>query len=183
MNRIFCGMVTLVLLAGCSAEQMTAMKDRAGQFNPLRRQQQLDAQTQSDAPMQTVAGGMLAPAPEVETSVISPPANARTAAQYDTATDAQKTAALSGGGQTASKGQFLGTQTVSLGDPKEAGIWVKTSLVDSARPGTVKLKDGANVLVDLKPLDGPGAAQISLSALRLLGLGLTSLPEVEIYTR
>lgn len=182
MNKFLMSALAGVLLAGCTSEQFAGVKDRVGDFNPLRRGQELDAQIQNDAPMQTVAGGAIQPAPSVATSVISPPANARTAADYDTATPAQKAAAV-GSGQTASKGQYLGTQTVSLGDPQEAGIWVKTSLVSSTRPGTVKLKDGANVLVDLRPLDGSGSAQISLSALRLLGLGLTSLPEVEIYTR
>ncbi|NVO24877.1 hypothetical protein [Donghicola mangrovi] len=184
MNKVMMGALALGLLAGCSSEQMAGMKERVGQFNPMRRQAELDAQVQSTQPMQTVATGVIQNAPSVTTSVISPPAGtARTAAQYDTATPAQKAAALGGAGQTASKGAYLGTQTVSLGDPKEEGIWVKTSLVNSNRPGTIKLKDGANVLVDLKPLDGQGTAQISLSALRLLGLGITSLPVVEIYTR
>ncbi len=182
MNKVLIGALAGLMLAGCTSEQFANVKERAGAFNPLRRGQELDAQIQSNSPMQTVAGAAIQPAPSVATSVIFPPANARTAADFDTVTPAQKAAAL-GSGQTASKGRYLGTQTVSLGDPQAEGIWVKTSLVSAPQPGTVKLKDGANVLVDLRPLDGAGSAQISLSALRLLGLGLTSLPEVEIYTR
>ncbi len=61
---------------------------------------------------------------------------------------------------------------------------MKTPLADS--PGKGRVDDpasGGSVAVDLIPLDAPRGAgsQLSLAAMRLLGVGLTELPEVEVY--
>ncbi len=64
----------------------------------------------------------------------------------------------------------LGRETVSLGDPTDLGLWVKTGLVSSNTPGTVTAANGETVAVTLRPLDGAGGAQISLPALQALGL-------------
>ncbi|MBD3787974.1 MAG: hypothetical protein IE922_13580, partial [Sphingomonadales bacterium] len=78
----------------------------------------------------------------------------------------------------------LGTTIASLGDPTEAGFWLKTGLVTAPAKGRAVLPaTGASVALDLIPSGGvPGAgSQMSLPALRLLGVGLTDLPEVEVY--
>jgi hypothetical protein len=51
--------------------------------------------------------------------------------------------------------------------------------VKTAGKGRVVTASGASANVDLLP--GDGAASLSLSAFRALGLGLTDLPEVTIY--
>ncbi len=45
----------------------------------------------------------------------------------------------------------------------------------------MKTWGGTSVQVDLLP--GEGGAQLSLAAFRALGLGLTDLPEVTVFTR
>src|SRR6056297_2569014 len=46
----------------------------------------------------------------------------------------------------------LGTTVASLGDPTEAGLWLKTPLVDLPGPGRVTTEGGASTKVDLIPL-------------------------------
>ncbi len=76
-------------------------------------------------------------------------------------------------------GSSLGTTIVSLGDPGEGGMWLKTPLVQSQTPGQVRYQ-GNTVAVTLRPLDGPPGAgsQISLRAMQALGAPLTELVEV-----
>lgn len=77
--------------------------------------------------------------------------------------------------------QILGSAVVALGSPVEPGFWLKTSLVAVATPGRVVAAGGASVGVELIPIEGGGATQLSLAAFRALGLSLTDLPEVTIY--
>jgi hypothetical protein len=123
------------------------------------------------------------PPPEEIAAVVSappPPASARTAAEFDTTTDEQKAAAQAAptGGE-----QRLGTTVVSLGDPTEPGIWIRTPLVKTAGSGRVETEAGASGVVQLLPLDGPASAgsQMSIAAFQLLGLGLTDLATVTVY--
>ena len=101
-------------------------------------------------------------------------AAAQTADQLDRTTEAERAAALS---VAPTGGAALGTVRVSLGSPAEQGFWLKSSLVDAARPGRVSV-EGQSVAVELRP--GTGAAQLSLAAFRALGLPLTGLPEVTV---
>ncbi|QMU57830.1 MAG: hypothetical protein GKR98_06240 [Boseongicola sp.] len=104
-----------------------------------------------------------------------PPANARTVEQFDTTTAAERAAATSTG-----DGNLLGTVVVSLGDVTQPGFWLQTTLVDRAMPGQVRLGSaGAGVAVELRPIS-EGSARLSLAAFRLLGVGLTDLPRVQI---
>lgn len=80
-------------------------------------------------------------------------------------------------------GGALGTTLASLGDPAEGGLWIKTPLVNTERPGRIRNPaTGAEVEADLKPLDAePGSgSRMSLAAFQALGFGLTELPEVEL---
>ena len=130
------------------------------------------------------------PAPEssgsdtdAQTTGIAPPANARTADEFDTTTEEERTAAVeaaqSGGGD-----RDLGTTVASLGAAADPGFWMKTPLVDSPGKGRVEYPaKGTTVAVDLIPLDAePGSgSQLSLAAMRLLEADLTGLPEVRVF--
>lgn len=102
----------------------------------------------------------------------------------DTATEAER-AAASAAAEPAQGAQKLGTTIASLGDPTDTGFWIKTPLAKA--PGKGRIVDpgtGKAVNVNLIPMGGdPGAgSQVSLSALRELGVNLTALPEIEVWT-
>lgn len=110
-------------------------------------------------------------------------ADARTADEFDTTSAEERQRAVAeaagGGGETA-----LGVTIASLGAVGEAGIWLKTPLVDAPAKGRVEYPEkGTAVAVDLIPLDAaPGAgSQISLAAMRLIEADLTALPELRVY--
>lgn len=103
-------------------------------------------------------------------------------AALDTATAAERAEATA---TPAAGGERLGATIASLGDPTDTGFWIKTPLAKA--PGKGKIVDpatGKAVNVNLIPLAGdPGAgSQVSLSALRELGVNLTALPEIEVWT-
>ncbi|MRU14356.1 hypothetical protein FDP25_02820 [Roseovarius sp. A21] len=156
-------------LAGCTPGQ--GLFDRAG--------------PKSDIEVLTPAEGQTRPRvrPSGVTMGQRPPEGARTAEEFDTTTEEERLAAV----QTAQSGagaKLLGTTIASLGAPSEAGIWMKTPLVSAPAKGRVEdPASGAQVAVDLLPLDAPRGAgsQLSLAAMRLLGVGLTELPEVKVY--
>ncbi len=76
----------------------------------------------------------------------------------------------------------LGVTIVSLGNPAQTGLWMRSSLVQEPTKGrVVLLSSGEGVIVDLLPLQGDGGEQLSLSALRTLNAPLTSLSEVEVF--
>lgn len=125
-----------------------------------------------------------APAPDVvaapEAASVPKPA-AATAEAFDTTTAAERAAATAA---PKTAGTRLGTTIASLGDPTEEGFWLKTGLVTAPATGRVVLPaTGASVSLELIPSGAaPGAgSQMSLPALRLLGVGLTDLPEVEVF--
>ena len=116
-------------------------------------------------------------APPVATTTLQPVmGQAQSAAALDQASAAEKTAAVAKTGQSEQK---LGMAVVALGSPPEQGFWVKSALVKAEGKGRVVTASGASVNVDLIPTDG--AASLSFSAFRALGLGLTDLPDVTIY--
>ena len=110
---------------------------------------------------------------------VAPPVTplARSAAALDTSTDAQRSAALQAG---PGAGQDLGRVTVTLGNPTEQGFWLRSALVTTPAKGRVTTDQGASVSVDLLP--GTAGAQLSLAAFRTLGLPLTGLPSVTVFT-
>ncbi|GIT92522.1 hypothetical protein JANAI62_29800 [Jannaschia pagri] len=119
-----------------------------------------------------------APAPLPEAA--RPPVGVTTSPDVlDTVSDADKDAARAAA--EATTGGPLGEVTVALGDPVDPGLWVKSALVDSEQPGTVRTGDGDAIAVTLRPIgSGDGGAQISLSALQALGLPLTGLHPVTL---
>jgi len=121
----------------------------------------------------------LTPMPRPELAAPPPPPGASTAEALDTTTPEQRAAATATPAPATEAS--LGAVVVALGNPTEAGFWLRSSLVKEAAPGMVKTAGGATVQVDLLP--GTGGALLSLAAYRALGLGLTDLPEVTVYGR
>ncbi|PWE34132.1 hypothetical protein DDZ14_02000 [Maritimibacter sp. 55A14] len=120
------------------------------------------------------------PAPATAPEAPAPaPANpqARTAEEFDTSSAAQRQAAAGQGGA----GRLLGTTVAALGDVRTEGFWVKTPLVTRERPGRVVSAAGRSAQVVLIPHQG--GSLISLSAMRVLDLPLTDLPELKVYAR
>lgn len=82
-------------------------------------------------------------------------------------------------------GQRLGTTIATLGDPSLPGLWVRTPLVQEEGAGRiVDPVTRRSVRVRLLPAPaglGTGS-QVSLAAMQMLGLGVTELPVVELYT-
>ncbi len=103
----------------------------------------------------------------------------QSAESLDTTTKEERIAATqTGGAKTA-----LGETVASLGDPTQAGFWLKTPLVSSEGSGSVEAPDGTSVQVTLIPIEGAASAgsRLSLAAMRALGLGLTDLPTVKVF--
>ncbi|MDO5658934.1 MAG: hypothetical protein Q4G36_11515 [Paracoccus sp. (in: a-proteobacteria)] len=105
------------------------------------------------------------------------------AAQLDTTSAEERQAAAAAPAEPAGE-QRLGSTVASLGDPTDAGFWLKTPLVSATTPGRITYR-GKSANVELRPLSGPasGGSQISLPAMQLLGIGLTDLPEIEVFRR
>ncbi|MBM9595343.1 D-galactarate dehydratase [Roseitranquillus sediminis] len=108
----------------------------------------------------------------------SPPPGARTAAQFDTTTAEQRAAATA---VDDAAEEELGSVVVSLGDPAQGGLWLRTPLVGAARAGRVVTQAGRSGLVELIPSDG--GSRMSLAAMRLLDLPLGGLHTVTVHAR
>lgn len=76
----------------------------------------------------------------------------------------------------------LGIAIASLGNPAETGFWVKSDLVSKPTKGRITdLATGTQVNVDLFPAESAqSGTQLSLSAMRALGVSLIDLPEVQL---
>jgi hypothetical protein len=98
----------------------------------------------------------------------------QSAAALDAVSEAQKAAAVA----TPNTGQVLGIVSVALGSPAQQGLWLSSNLVSAPSKGRAVLANGAGVNVDLLP--SAGAATLSFSAYRALGLSLTDLPQVQV---
>jgi hypothetical protein len=124
---------------------------------------------------------VVAPEPAEESeplSAIGPlaPVGAQTAAALDQSTPEEVAAATA----PAAGARELGRTVVALGSPAEQGFWISTSLVTVPGKGRVVTEGGTSVNVDLRP--STGGSLLSLAAFRQLGLGLTDLPEVTVFT-
>lgn len=119
------------------------------------------------------------PRPEIIEEI---PEDAREVEEFDTTSTEEREEAL-GDVTTESVGDLLGTTIASLGDPTEQGFWLKTPLVSEITQGRVVYEaSGVTVRVELRPSEAAGGgSQISLAAMRLLGVALTALPELSVY--
>ncbi|MFP7673342.1 hypothetical protein ACG74X_08300 [Marivita sp. S0852] len=119
---------------------------------------------------------------ERDVSARTPPPMARTVEEFDTTTAEERAAAASA--NTGAE-RALGSTIVSLGDPARPGFWIETPLVSSPDEGRVVYGEtGQSSQVTLIPIDGPetGGSRMSLSAMRLIGVPLTGLVEVQVFT-
>lgn len=126
--------------------------------------------------------GMPRPMPRPGEGGAMPVAGANTVDQFDTTTAAERAAAQATPAAVAEV--KLGRTVASLGNPADPGFWLETPLAKSTGPGrVVSVATGAAVALELRPIDAPEGAgsRISLPALRLLGLGLAGLHELEVY--
>lgn len=121
------------------------------------------------------------PAAEVAGAVSTTALGARSAspAALDTTSAEEKAAALAAPAEGGER--VLGKVVVALGPPAEQGIWLSTALVDKAVAGRIEIAGGKSLALELRP--GTGGALLSLAAYQALGLSLTDLPEVTVYSR
>lgn len=134
------------------------------------------------APAKAAPSATTTPAPAAKPATLG--AGGATVAQLDQATEAERAEATAAAAAPAAGEAKLGTTIASLGDPTDPGFWIKTPLVKAAAKGkVVDPATGKAVNVNLIPLAGdPGAgSQVSLSAMRELGVNLTALPEIEVW--
>jgi len=105
----------------------------------------------------------------------------RTAEALDRTSEAERAAAAAAA--RSAEGRRLGETLAGLGAPTEPGFWLVTGLVDRARPGRVVAPSGATLAVELRPSGGAagGGSQISLPAIRTLGLSLTGLTTLQVF--
>ena len=111
------------------------------------------------------------------------PKAAKTAEEFDVTTAQEREAAAAVPAAGAEK--RLGLSVASLGDPTQAGFWIKTPLVSAPGKGRVVYPgNGKSVNVDLIPIEGAASAgsRLSLAAFRIIEAPLTELPEVEIFS-
>ncbi len=100
----------------------------------------------------------------------------------DTTSNAEKAKARAV--ETTTEEVLLGTTIAALGDVNEQGFWLKTPLVKTQTAGRIVWTGpGATLNVTLVPLEGESGAgsQISLAAMRELGVPLTDLPELQVF--
>ena len=111
-----------------------------------------------------------------------PPAEAKSAEEFDTTTAEERAAAAAvpePAGEVA-----LGKTVASLGDPARPGFWLETPLVDAPAKGRVEYPaSGRSAQVDLIPIEGEATAgsRISLAAMRLIDAPLTELPTLLVF--
>lgn len=127
--------------------------------------------------------GMTRPQPRPEEGdAARPSADAATVEQFDTTTAEQRAAAQAT--PAAAAEVKLGRTVATLGNPADPGFWIETPLAKAAGPGrVVAVATGKAVTLDLRPIDAPESAgsRISLPALRLLGVGLAGLHELDVF--
>lgn len=129
----------------------------------------------------TAAATAVAAAAAPTATAPTPRPTARSAAEFNTTTAAQRNEAAK---PTATGERKLGNTIASLGDPTQPGFWIKTPLVTATGKGRIRNPaNGKSARVELVPLAGAasGGSQVSLPALQLIGVSLTDLPSIEVY--
>lgn len=119
-------------------------------------------------------------ASEAATPKLSGTGTPTAASVLDVASQSERAAAATPAAR--SSDQLLGVTIAALGNPAETGFWLKTSLVGEKTQGQiVNPATGAQVTLTLIPLEAASGSQLSLSAMRMLGVALTSLVEIKVY--
>ena len=174
------GVLTILALAACTQTAKTPA-ERPGVHGPM-----LETMTDPGTGAPVIAGPVLtgtAPRTPGKTSSTATLGGdgAQSAAALNTTSQVERAAAAA---PPASAEQRLGSTVASLGDPSQPGFWVKTPLVKSETNGRiVNPANGKSAKVRLIPLGGAGGgSQVSLPALQLIGVSLTDLPTIEVYS-
>ncbi|WP_304617611.1 hypothetical protein [Paracoccus sp. (in: a-proteobacteria)] len=164
MSRVTLCLILPALLAACAPGTLTGRPGTAPASAPAG----------APTPEAVAAATAITRAPSPR------PAARATAAQLDTTTAEQRAAAARPAERTETR---LGTTVGSLGNPSEAGFWIRTPLVTERAMGRiVNPANGKSAQVELIPLTSGGSgSQVSLSAMQLLGVPLTDLPRLEVY--
>jgi hypothetical protein len=162
--RLLTPLALILLLPACSGltEKLRAPRTQAAPTTATPQPQPAAPQQTQAAPVRLGTG----------------PASSAEALDTTSAAERQAAAAPAAGCAR------LGTTSAALGDPAEGGVWAETPLVTAKRKG--RLEDpasGKSVEVELRPAGGPasGGTQVSLAAMRVLGVPLTALPELVVY--
>ncbi|SMO33932.1 hypothetical protein [Paracoccus laeviglucosivorans] len=169
----FLGALALLAMAACNQTGTNSATQSAPKTDPATGQPVIAGPDLTGTAPRT-------PGKVVSASTIGASA-AQTVANLDTTTRTEKAEAAA----PKTGGQRLGTTVASLGDPSQAGFWMKTPLVQSETNGRiVNPATGKSANVQLIPLGGPasGGSQVSLPALQMLGVSLTDLPTLEVYS-
>lgn len=174
------GALAILALAACTQTPKT-QAERQGAHGPM-----LETMTDPATGAPVIAGPVLkgtaprTPGKSSSTETLAGAA-AESAAALNTTTGSERAAAAAA---PVAAEQRLGTTVASLGDPSQPGFWVKTPLVQSETNGRiVNPANGKSAKVRLIPLGGAGGgSQVSLPALQLIGVSLTDLPTLEIYS-
>ncbi|RCW85860.1 hypothetical protein [Paracoccus lutimaris] len=168
---------SLLALAACSQTAKTAQ-------TPVAPPPVLETMTDPATGSPVIAGPVLkgtAPRTPGKTSSVGAPAGQSADALNTTSSTERAEAAA----PPATAERRLGSTVASLGDPSQPGFWVKTPLVQSETNGRiVNPANGKSAKVRLIPLGGAagGGSQVSLPALQLIGVSLTDLPTIEVYS-
>lgn len=118
-------------------------------------------------------------------SADTPPPGPPDVVQEDPAETADLPADETGGKPADQVGAGPQRTVASLGDPAQSGLWLKTPLVTSQRPGKIKVvASGAMADVTLIPLAGDAGAgsRLSLQAMQALGVSPADLVELEVVS-
>lgn len=102
----------------------------------------------------------------------------------DASSEDERQAALATG-NTGGERQ-LGRTIASLGAVGEQGFWLKTPMVLAETEGRIVWADNGNavnVTLTPKPGEATAGSQISLAAMRALGIPLTALPELIVFAK
>lgn len=156
-------------LSGCGGASTSLPNPLKTIPNPLKVLKSKEAEPEA------ISGPVLlegeAPATDLGTAGQSPDA-------LDTTTASELAAAT-----TVSGGNGLGETVASLGDPTQAGLWLRTPLVTAETSGRLEAANGQSLAVTLIPIEGApsSGSRISLAAMRGLGLGLTDLPVLKVF--
>ena len=117
-------------------------------------------------------------------AVITDTGAPKSASELDVATKEERQAAIAES-TAPEKEKALGKTIASLGSPAQAGFWLKTPLVSEQEEGrVVVLASGQSANLVVMPLEGEGSgSQLSLSAMRLLGLPLMDLVKINVFVK
>ena len=174
--RLSLGILAVAVLAGCSANLFKPGLVGSAACDP----------TKTDCPdIQTPDANTIRPKHRADMpQTVEGLVEGRSVAALDKTTNTEKQAALKVTDTGAERN--LGKTIASLGDVSQQGFWLKTALVKTQSEGRVVWADNGNsVNLTLIPKEGEASSgsQISLAAMRALGIPLTALADLIVFAK